>query len=743
MSVAADLRAWTELWLMLAVGSTAIMALAAVAARLVPGAIWERTVWQVCVLGLGTLILGELTGVARGVVEWARVHAALSDSRVEDLTEPEKLRTQHGTTVETVSHLAGSTAASEIHPVGSQFTSSKVDHRDAGHDFRANMEASGRDNSSAAAGWWGTMRRDPWLADRILYAAGILWLVGAVTILGRLALGQIALLVFRCRNHSVCDAGIGDRLSKLAAVFGLSRIRVVTAEGLLGPIAFGFIWPTIGLPRRFADEFAPHTREAMLAHELAHLAARDPAWFLLGDLVTAVLWWHPGMWWTRHQLRMASEYAADEACLVVRDGPRALAICLVELGRRLTRTTSPDWVRVEGNSLRSGLARRVARLLALAGRSWQPPARGTFLLVKGIGPVAMVAVALTSTAWSQPLVIEKGDPMTHIFRQSWRHSLVAIALVSVFGSVETAALADDPVDLKQKQLEAEERAKEARAAKKEREEVERAEAKEQLQALEREIDELRKAGKLDAAEKLMREFKERAAALDKSAKVREKIYASKEVQDLDKLHAHLKELEGENHRLRELLRDTVGGMRGKPLDLKDRHVIYGEEREVKGKKYADPTAAVYEKLKAIESELAQQLKAGHVKEAKQLEEAAAELRKHAESFPSKDAQPKKHVVNERSRAQVEELKAMIEKLQAAGQREQAEEVARKLQELNYALTYESKKEGFDKKDQPQPTAASYEKMVHVVAELQQQVNRLGAEVAELRRALKETKEPPR
>ena len=106
-----------------------------------------------------------------------------------------------------------------------------------------------------------------------------------------------------------------------------------------------------GFTRRFTNE----QQDAMLAHELAHLAAHDPLWHALADLVTAMLWWHPLAWLAKQQLRSASEAAADEASLVVENGPNVLAECLVELGGRLTRTHSLGWLGMADGDFRSGL----------------------------------------------------------------------------------------------------------------------------------------------------------------------------------------------------------------------------------------------------------------------------------------------------------------------------------------------------------------------------------------------------
>jgi type II secretory pathway component GspD/PulD (secretin) len=210
----------------------------------------------------------------------------------------------------------------------------------------------------------------------------------------------------------------------------------MASAGLSGPIAFGTFQPTIGLPERF--DFNPAQREAMLAHELAHLAAHDPLWHLLVDTVSAALWWHPLVWWMRHQLHTANESAADEASLLINDGPGALAECLVELGARVPRRAPLGWMRIEGNGFRSGLGRRVERLLKLDGGVWQPRARFRVWLAKTIGPALLVAVGIVGTAWTQPGEIGRESSIRRAVEKSWRHSLASSALLAVLGT-EAAA----------------------------------------------------------------------------------------------------------------------------------------------------------------------------------------------------------------------------------------------------------------------------------------------------------------
>jgi beta-lactamase regulating signal transducer with metallopeptidase domain len=129
-------------------------------------------------------------------------------------------------------------------------------------------------------------------------------------------------MALRLRYPQVRAGPLFDRVRSVAVRLGVRRRpRVLQAAGAVGPAALGIWRPALVLPAGFANDYRPDQQEAMLAHELAHLAANDPAWHLLADLVTGAWWWHPLAWWARHRLRGASEAAADEASLVVADGP--------------------------------------------------------------------------------------------------------------------------------------------------------------------------------------------------------------------------------------------------------------------------------------------------------------------------------------------------------------------------------------------------------------------------------------
>jgi len=161
--------------------------------------------------------------------------------------------------------------------------------------------------------------------SRLLVAA---WLAGALLAVLRVALHWLRLerLLARARDvvdsHTLADAGA------LAAQAHIRMPRLATLAQLASPIAARRA--RIVLPSWVPDRLGREQVRAMLAHEIAHLARRDPAWKLATALWCACLWFLPPTRLARRRLDEVAELACDAwAARLLGDG-RALAECLAE-----------------------------------------------------------------------------------------------------------------------------------------------------------------------------------------------------------------------------------------------------------------------------------------------------------------------------------------------------------------------------------------------------------------------------
>jgi beta-lactamase regulating signal transducer with metallopeptidase domain len=253
----------------------------------------------------------------------------------------------------------------------------------------------------------------------------VFWAAGSVLVLLRLVFVEVAALVIRRRSRQIEDAAITERASQIAAALGVRQeVSVLENARVIAPLTFGARKPAVVLPRDFASTFTPAQQDAVLAHELAHVTSRDYSWRRFGEIVCALLWWHPVVWLTKRELHHASELVADEASLLLRDGPQSLAECLLVCAKRLRRPVASAWLGVDGGGFRSKLGKRVARLLAVeqrtASRSVPWPVR--FVATIGCAVVFCFGAALATQS------SRSGE-------QGWHRSILGVAF---------AALAEPP-----------------------------------------------------------------------------------------------------------------------------------------------------------------------------------------------------------------------------------------------------------------------------------------------------------
>jgi TonB-dependent SusC/RagA subfamily outer membrane receptor len=90
----------------------------------------------------------------------------------------------------------------------------------------------------------------------------------------------------------------------------------------LGPAVFGALRPEILLPRwAVVDARLP----LMLAHERAHVRARDPLLLAVGLAAAVLVPWNPAAWWQLRRLRLAVELDCDARVLAA-GGPRPAVV---------------------------------------------------------------------------------------------------------------------------------------------------------------------------------------------------------------------------------------------------------------------------------------------------------------------------------------------------------------------------------------------------------------------------------
>lgn len=185
------------------------------------------------------------------------------------------------------------------------------------------------------------------------------------------------------------DASLLGMLESLRQAGEVRRnIRVTCAQGLGSPVALGS--SEIVLPEAALTELDPEQQRSMLAHELAHLARRDPTWLALSCVIERVFFMQPLNRVARAGMQEAAELLCDDWAVHRTGSGFSLATCLVKVAEWVDTTPRP--VPMAGMAEhRSQLVTRIHRLIE--GRT-MPTARRSLWLAAG----AVVVLGVTAIA---------------------------------------------------------------------------------------------------------------------------------------------------------------------------------------------------------------------------------------------------------------------------------------------------------------------------------------------------------
>jgi protein TonB len=141
--------------------------------------------------------------------------------------------------------------------------------------------------------------------------------VGVVLRLGWIAAGLLRLR--RLRRNGVEPVLGFDEVRK---AIGATHVPICWSTLTPHPVTFGARWPIVLLPiaLKSVDEAA---QRAVVAHELHHAKRHDWLWTIAEEVVRAVFWFHPAMWWLISRVQLARETVVDELSILTTNARRA------------------------------------------------------------------------------------------------------------------------------------------------------------------------------------------------------------------------------------------------------------------------------------------------------------------------------------------------------------------------------------------------------------------------------------
>lgn len=225
-------------------------------------------------------------------------------------------------------------------------------------------------------------------------AVTAIYAVPALILILFTGLALIRLVALRARAEVLVDGHWLSALARAQRRMGFKHgTALLTSNELASPISWGLVRPVILLNSRAVE--AAGEAEAIIAHELAHVARMDWIKLLLARFATALFWFNPLVWLLAREAHQLREEAADDSVLAADIVDTDYAQLLVGVARHECPGLLLGAHGVAPS--KSSLARRVARVLD--GQSVRSPMARSFALGVFAGAIIVAAplAALTLT----------------------------------------------------------------------------------------------------------------------------------------------------------------------------------------------------------------------------------------------------------------------------------------------------------------------------------------------------------
>jgi beta-lactamase regulating signal transducer with metallopeptidase domain len=252
----------------------------------------------------------------------------------------------------------------------------------------------------------------------------------------------IRLFVLKARASVLVDAPWLTALARAQKRMGFKHgTALLTSNELPSPISWGVVRPIILLNAEAAESH--DEAEAIITHELAHVARLDWAKLLLARVTVALLWFNPLVWLLSREAHQLREEAADDAVLATDIDGTEYASLLVGVARHECRGFL---IGAHGVApARNSLTRRVKRVLDGAVKrapgGWRWGSAAAFFAAGMAVPVAALNLVQPSpaTATDQPLALASGVGSQQT--PSFAHDVANPTAVARSGSVLAGATA--------------------------------------------------------------------------------------------------------------------------------------------------------------------------------------------------------------------------------------------------------------------------------------------------------------
>jgi bla regulator protein BlaR1 len=169
------------------------------------------------------------------------------------------------------------------------------------------------------------------------------WLAGFAFFILRMVTGLLYVRRLRSSGVRLENAVFQRQLGYLASRLHLTRpIELLESALVHTPMMMGYFKPVILFPLGLVNRLSPAEVEAILTHELAHIARRDWLFNLIQAFIEAVFYYHPAVWWISGIVRTERENCCDDIAVSMAGNRMLYAKTLVQVQEWAKKAAAPQ-----------------------------------------------------------------------------------------------------------------------------------------------------------------------------------------------------------------------------------------------------------------------------------------------------------------------------------------------------------------------------------------------------------------
>ncbi len=176
------------------------------------------------------------------------------------------------------------------------------------------------------------------------------------------------------------------------------------------PGAHGWRRPCVVLPDLLSDQLSEGELQAVVAHELAHIARRDNLSAAIARVIVSAFWFHPLVWWIERRLLAEREAACDERVLAHGTDPAAYVSAILKVCRMSFAGTA-GYAGVTGSDLKHRME-QIMSTHAVRPASL-PTSLRTSLLLRAIPGAILILASILPVGEGFLRAQTPAQPITH------------------------------------------------------------------------------------------------------------------------------------------------------------------------------------------------------------------------------------------------------------------------------------------------------------------------------------------